>query len=112
MKPNDDNLSDLLKNWREIEPRASFEADVHRRIRLAQSEQSSRVGWGDWVRSLTWQPVLGLAMALAVSISLGLTAGILGASRPANHTPAELQFMSGGTLAGGYAKLAITEGRR
>ena len=33
MNPNDDKLKQLLGQWREIEPRAQFEADVWRRIR-------------------------------------------------------------------------------
>jgi anti-sigma-K factor RskA len=95
----DDKLNHLLRQWRDIEPSGNFEAGVRRRIRLAEAPRQS------WLGELLWRPAF--AMALAVSVLIGASAGTLSSGR--QHT--EMQFMSAGTLAGGYARLT-TEARR
>jgi hypothetical protein len=97
MKPNNDKLRELLQRWRDIEPAGNFESNVRRRIRLAAAEPSR-----PW---LLWRPAF--AMAVVVSVLVGTSAGILSSRRER----AEMQFMSAGTLSGGYARLT-TEGRR
>jgi anti-sigma factor RsiW len=90
MNENDAKLKALLRHWREIEPPANFEANVRRRIRLAEAEAPP------W---LLWRPAF--AMAVAASIVIGVTGGVLSA----RQTRGELQFMSAGTLAGGYERM-------
>ena len=85
---NDSDLSKLLRQWRDIEPPGNFEANVRRRIRLATPEPKPI-----WL----WRPVFA---AVALSILIGASAGIL-SSRPQR---AEMEFMSAGTLAGGYTR--------
>jgi len=111
MSQDDNNLSKLLKQWRDIEPASNFEASVRRRIRRAQTGPPARVPVVEqWLRRWLWNPALGLAAAVVVSAVIGASAGIHTALRqPAG--PGEMQFMSAGTLAGGYARLAL-EGTR
>ena len=97
MNHSDDRLSALLKRWRDLEPRGSFEADVRRRIRLAAATEPRL----SWLAGLVWRPAFAVAMAILVSVLIGSSAGALSSRR---HR-AELQFMSAGTLAGGYAQL-------
>jgi hypothetical protein len=92
---NDPKLTELLRCWRDVEPPANFEANVWRRIRLANAGRPAEVGWLDWL----WQP--GVAVLIAAIIGLAVA-----------HPPRrELGFMSAGTLAGGYVKL-ISGGAR
>jgi hypothetical protein len=93
---NDEQLKALLQQWQDIEPAGNFEINVRRRIRLAPPSPPPT-----WL----WRPALAAALALGVII--GSSAGILSSG----HQRAEMQFMSAGTLAGGYARLA-TEARR
>jgi len=95
MNHKDDKLSALLRQWRDVEPAGNFEANVRRRIRLANAESSRP----SWLAGLLWRPAV--AVAVVVSIVFGSSAGILSANR--QH--AEMQFMSAGTLAGGYERL-------
>jgi hypothetical protein len=92
MSQNDDKLSNLLRQWRGVEPPGNFEANVRRRIRLA-AEQPRK----SWLAGLLWRPALAAAV---LSILIGSSAGILSA-RPQQP---EMQFMSAGTLAGGYSR--------
>jgi hypothetical protein len=94
---NDERLRALLRRWRDVEPPANFETNVRRRIRLATAE-ASRARW-------LWRPAF--AMAIAASVIFGVTGGVLSSNRPRS----EMQFMSAGTLTGGYARLT-TEGRK
>ena len=103
MRHNDDEkLSALLQQWRRIEPRGSFENDVHRRIRLASAAPSAGGGWAEILEKLLWRPALAVGLAVAVSIIIGSSAGLLAGPRPA---PGEIRFLSAGTLAGGYVQL-------
>jgi hypothetical protein len=83
---NDPELSKLLRQWRDLEPPGNFEANVRRRIRLATPE--SKPIW-------LWRPAFA---AVALSVVIGASAGILSFSRP--HS--EMEFLSPGTLAGSY----------
>ena len=96
MNSNDDKLRALLRQWRDLEPGGNFEANVRRRIRLA-TEQPRQ----SWHGGFLYRPAFAVA-AIAISIVIGSTAGVLSAKGPA----AELQFMSAGTLAGGYVRLS------
>ncbi len=101
MTDNRDKLSQLLKQWRDIEPPASFQADVRRRIRLAQTEELERVTVAEWLQRLLWRPAPALAVAVVASILLGSSIGLLTAP-PTSAARGELRFLSAGTLAGGY----------
>lgn len=102
MNSQNDQLRTLLKQWLDIEPAGNFEANVRRRIRLAATEPRQ-----SWLVELFWRPAFAIASAVAISVIIGSSAGILSSGRQR----AEMQFMSAGTLAGGYARL-ITETRR
>lgn len=105
MIPNDDKLRALLKQWRDIEPAGNFEANVRRRIRLAATGPRR----SSWLVELLWRPAFATAAALVLSVVIGASAGIATVKR--QQVRAELQFMSAGTLAGGYARLT-SEARR
>ena len=94
---NDPKLSELLRRWRDLEPPGDFEANVRRRIRLAATEIKS-IGF-------FWRPAF--AAAIVISVIIGSSAGVLSSGEPR----AEMQFMSAGTLAGGYARLAAEDAR-
>jgi hypothetical protein len=83
---NDFDLQRLLRRWRDIEPAGSFEANVRRRIRLATPEPK---------RIWLWRPAFA---AVALSIVIGALAGVFSF----RQQPAEMKFMSAGTLAGNY----------
>ena len=108
---NNDDLGKLFKQWRDIEPRADFQANVWRRIRLAEAAQTAapeRLSLAEW---LAWRPAWAVAAAVVVSAILGSSAGVLSARRGASPFHGETQFLSGGTLAGGYVKLASNPAR-
>lgn len=112
MKDNDSKLSDLLRQWRDIEPSSNFEASVRRRIRLAETKKPERASVFDLLFGHhTWQPSLALAAAVVVSVLIGSSAGVITSRRPVSVAPAELGFMSAGTLAGGYVQLAAEKPR-
>ncbi len=112
MNQDDNNLNKLLKQWRDIEPASNFEAGVRRRLRLAQTGRPGRVSLLDqWLRSWLWQPALAMAAAVILSAAIGTSMGVHAAPRRTTAVPGELQFMSAGTLAGGYTRLAA-EGAR
>jgi hypothetical protein len=102
MNENDNKLRALLHQWRDIEPAGNFEANVRRRIRLATAEAPQQ----SWLVELLWRPAFAVAAALVVSVAIGSSAGIMTAAKSARASRGELQFMSAGTLAGGYVKLA------
>lgn len=112
MNHKDDKLSDVLRQWRDIEPRVNFEANVRRRIRRATTEEPEHVSVVEWAQRLMWRPALAVAAAVVVVSSIiGSSAGLLTARPTVPVVSSELQFLSAGTLAGGYVKLA-SEGRR
>ena len=111
MKETDAQLHALLKQWGEIEPRANFEANVWRRIRLARAEQTERVSLPQLLHRWLWRPALAVAAAVVVSTIVGSSAGVLTSRRQITVASGELQFLGSGTLAGGYVKIA-TESTR
>lgn len=112
MKPNDDKFSTLLKRWRDIEPRADFEANVWRRIRATgQSEQIERVNLIDLIGRLLWKPAWSVAAALVVALAVGIWGGIVSVPHRPDTSKTELQFLSPGTLAGSYLQMAAKETR-
>jgi hypothetical protein len=102
MNQNDDKLSALLKQWRDIEPRGDFEANVWRQIRVADGKRSERTSLVEAMGRLLWQPAWSVCAALVVALLLGVWGGIASASRRADTSQAELQFLAPGTLAGRY----------
>jgi hypothetical protein len=111
MKQNDDKLNVLLKQWRDVEPPASFEANVWRQIRTSRAEQPERVSLVDLIGRLLWQPAWSMAAALAVAAIVGIWGGVASAPRHQDASKAELQFLSSGTLAGSYLQMATKEAR-
>ena len=113
MNQNDERLRDLLRQWRDIEPHASFEANVRRRIRLAAAEEPELVSIVEWAQRLMWRPALAtVAAVIVVSSVIGSSAGLLVTRRTIPVGSSELQFLSAGTLAGGYVKLASNPSRQ
>jgi anti-sigma factor RsiW len=109
MNGNDDKLKALLRQWRDIEPKTNFEANVWRRIRLAeQPENRSIIGW---LQRLIWQPAFSVVTAIAVAALVGAWSGTRSAPQSTAQEQSELGFLSSGTLAGSYAQLT-TRGTR
>ena len=112
MKEPDEQLRALLKQWGEIEPKVNFEANVWRRIHLAQTEKLARVTVLELlIKRWLWRPALAVAAAVVASVIVGSSAGVLTSHRQMTAAGGELQFLGSGTLAGGYVK-ATTEGTR
>jgi hypothetical protein len=102
MSQNDDKLDALLKQWRGIEPKGSFEANVWRQIRTADGKRSKPTSLIEVMGRLLLQPAWSVCAALAVALLLGVWGGIASASRATGTSQAELQFLAPGTLAGSY----------
>jgi hypothetical protein len=94
MNPSDDKLQQLLGQWREIEPRAQFEADVLRRIRQTAPQHQG------WLEQFGLQPVWVQAVAMLAGITIGLHAGL-------NPAPTEKNgaLLKPGTLTGNYVSM-------
>ena len=99
---NDDPLHRLLQQWREIEPSTQFEADVHRRLRLAAPEPAS--SFADGLRRWLTQPAFALTAAAIAGAAIGATSGLV--SVPPSAPPTEVRFLAPATLAGSYLTLA------
>jgi len=82
MSTNDDMLKALLKQWRDIEPRGNFEANVWRRIRLAEAAHPERVTIAEWLQRLLWQPAFSLGAAVVIGTSVGLWNGLRAVPKP------------------------------
>ena len=111
MNQNDDRLRALLRQWRDIEPPGNFEANVWRRIRVAEAERPERVSLLDAIGRLLWHPAWSVAAALFVAVLVGVWGGVASTSRPTDTSRAELQFMAPGTLAGSYLQNAAKDVR-
>jgi hypothetical protein len=111
MNHNENKLNSLLKQWRDIEPSANFEANVRRRIRLATAETPERAAWMELLQRLTRQPAFSMAAAVVVGLIVGAWGGIKSAPPGTNRADVELQFLSSGTLAGSYVSLTTEERR-
>jgi hypothetical protein len=106
MNQNDDRLSALLKQWRDIEPRGNFETNVWRQIRVAATPAVDTVNWIDLIGRLLWQPAWSVVAAMVVAVIVGVWGGIASVPRQIDRPTAELRFLSSGTLAGSYAQMA------
>jgi len=112
MSMNDKRLRELLKQWKDTEPCANFEANVWRRIRLAQAEHPKRVSLPQLVqRCWLWRPAMAVAVAVVASVVIGSSAGVLSKRGRTSVAPSELQFLGTGTLAGSYVKASAGGGR-
>ena len=111
MNKPDEQLHALLKQWGEIEPKSNFEANVWRRIRFAQAEQTERVSLPQLLRRWLWQPAMALAVVMVAGAVIGSSAGALTSHAPMTTASGELQFLGSGTLAGGYVKASTGGGR-
>lgn len=109
MNQNDDKLKALLKQWRDIEPRGNFEANVWRQIRISAAEGTERISLAEAISRLLWQPAWSVAATLAVALAIGVWGGVASSSRRADTSRAELQFLAPGTLAGSYLQLGSKE---
>jgi hypothetical protein len=109
MNQNDDSLRALLKQWREIEPRGNFEANVWRQIRVAAEPAVETANWIDLIGRLLWHPAWSVVAAMVVALVVGVWGGIASAPRPIDRPTAELQFLSPGTLAGSYTQMPAKE---
>src|ERR1041384_7965672 len=100
MNENDDKLRALLRQWRDIEPRGNFEANVWRQIRPAAAEQRERGSLLEGMGRLLWRPAWSVAAAVTVAVVVGVWGGVASAPRQTDASKAELQFLAAGTLAG------------
>jgi hypothetical protein len=94
MNPSDDKLKQLLGQWREIEPRPQFNADVLRRIRQPLPQYQG------WLERFGLQPIWAQAVAMLAGITIGLYAGLSPA--PAAQAVA---LLKPGTLTGNYVSM-------
>jgi hypothetical protein len=106
MSQDDEKLHALLKQWRDIEPPANFEANVWRQIRAAAEPVIETVNWIDLIGRLLWQPAWSVVTAMVVALVVGIWGGIASVPRQVDAPKTELQFLSTGTLAGSYAQMA------
>lgn len=114
MNATPDKLSELLKQWPDLQPRPAFAADVLRRIRLDRHEHAGRTEtagvWG-WLWGRTGVARLAAGTALAIAMLGG--AGLALISRPAPAAPSldahAFTLLRPGSVSGNY--LAMTEGR-
>ena len=111
MNQNDDKLKALLKQWRDIEPKGNFEANVWRQIRVSDAERAERVSLVEAIGRLLWQPGWSMAVALLVAVAVGVWGGVASMSPRTDTTKAELQFLAPGTLAGSYLQMETKETR-
>lgn len=103
----DERLSALLRQWPDIEPKANFEANVWRRIRMEGATQSA----GIWARWLDWflpHPVWAGAAAVFVALFLGALAGVTVPGRGQASHAGDHTLLSPWTVAGTY--LTVSEG--
>ena len=111
MNGNDDKLRALLRQWRDIEPQGSFEANVWRQIRTAAAERPERLSLVEAIGRLLWQPAWSVAAALVVALAIGVWGGVAVNSRHVDTSRDELQFLASGTLAGSYLEMSGKEAR-
>jgi hypothetical protein len=111
MSQNDDKLGALLRQWRDIEPKGNFEANVWRQIRTTAAERRERVSLVEAMGRLLWQPAWSVAAALMLALAVGLWGGVASAPRHTDTLKAELQFLASGTLSGSYLQLGAKESR-
>ena len=111
MNQDDDKLRALLRQWRDIEPRGNFEANVWRQIRTAAAERRERVGLIEAMGRLLWQPAWSVAAALVVAVVVGVWGGVESAPRQTDTSKAELQFLASGTLSGSYLQMGAKQSR-
>jgi hypothetical protein len=107
MNDHDNKLRAVLRQWRDIEAPDNFEANVWRRIRLAQPTPAP--SWAELLRRWVTQPSFALTAATIMAVVIGSTAGVLTTRQPGADK--EMGLFSAGTLAGGYTKL-MTRGDR
>jgi hypothetical protein len=100
---NDDQLDQLLRQWKEIEPTADFDAAVWRRI--AGTFPEHKPSFADWLRDAVraWLPRPAFAMAAAVVIGagIGVASGVFSVAPERGFG-----FLAPDTLAGGYVRIA------
>ncbi len=97
-RQDDEKLSRLLQRWQEIESPSDFDAQVWRRIRLAESV--AQPTFVDWLRELLPQPVLMLTLAAVVGLLVGVSSGLFSISVPVREREERLGFLGPDTLAG------------
>ena len=95
MNNHDDQLHRLLRQCRDIEVPGDFDANVRRRIRLAQTEGAG-VPWLAWL----WRPAFSLPVTLAVGLLIGLAGAMFASPQRPPTSRSELTFMAPTTLAG------------
>jgi hypothetical protein len=104
MESHDDKLKSLLKAWRGVNPSPSFEANVWRRIRLAEGERRPAAVSGGLLDWLFLQPARITVAAALAGVFIGLSLGVIGGSGPS--TPdLTLALNRPGTISGSYLHL-------
>lgn len=105
MNPENDTLSERLREWKAPEPAADFEARVWSRIRC---EPGAETPAGFW-RFMNPAPVFSLALAALLAMAAGVSTALL--STPSRPGPglAPAAWMHGKSLSGTYRALARGE---
>jgi len=111
MNNDNEKLSALLQQWREIETKANFESDVLRQIHRAQLKEPERARLIDLLQQWLGRPTVAVAAAGIVSVIIGTSGELLTMSKSTATANSEMNFMAQGTLAGGYTQLAGERGR-
>jgi len=111
MDNRDPQLSELLKQWPDLEPRPAFTHDVLRRIRLEAAQPKPSVWWN--VLSAWLAPTYRLAGVAAAVFMFTFAVGLWSAFRlppPVGSSPAPtgttFSVLSPGTLTGNYVAMA------
>ena len=107
MNGNGDKLKGLLNQWRDLEPKAGFEAGVWRQIRRSPRQATETATLTDWFRRVFPWPAVALAAVVMASALVGSAAGILSARSRSVPGSSELEFLGSGTLAGSYARASL-----
>ncbi len=110
MKTEDQQLSNLLKQWPDIEPPSDFRAKVWQKIRAEEAHKSQSMSLGEllhrWLQAQLLQPVFSVVTAVVIGLVAGLWGGTISAPRPPITADTGFGFLSSRTLAGSYLHLA------
>ncbi|TAN39092.1 MAG: hypothetical protein EPN23_00505 [Verrucomicrobia bacterium] len=100
----DKRLTEQLRQWRGIEPRAGFEAEVWQRV------AAIRVPNGEWFEMLRqWfglQPAWASAAAALIAVAVGISSTNALAQPPRSQLAMNTPTLNGQTLASTYLAMA------
>jgi len=95
MSNQDNQLHQLLQQWKEIEPSPNFDAQVWRRLRQRKPT------FADWLRLWLPRPAFALGAAAAVGAAIGIASGWFSVVPDRGFG-----LLGPDTLAGSYVRIA------